>query len=175
MTPGFPKPDPDDPARPFQVCRQQLRRIACATACLGAALCAHAASPFDSLTPLTPLGFGSVAALGSGSVTIHPLGGRSALGAVYLVNPDHGSPAQLLVRSTQPNLVFSVLLPDHFLVSAARGGEAMRVSTLTSQPTLKSTGPGSSLTVTIGGTLHLTRSPLPGTYQGTFPVTVVYP
>lgn len=133
------------------------------------------ASPFDSLTPLATLNFGSVAVLGSGSVTVHPLGGRSALGAVYLVNPDHGSPAQILVRSTQPNLVFSVLLPDHFLVSALRGGDSMRVAALTSQPVVKSTGPGSALTVTIGGTLHFTRSPLPGAYQGTFAVTVAYP
>ncbi len=116
-----------------------------------------------------------MAVLGSGSVTLHPLGGRSALGAVYLVNPDHGSPAQLLVRSSQPNLVFSMLLPDHFLVSALHGGESMRISALTSQPALKSTGPGSALTVAIGGTLHFTRSPLPGIYQGTFSVTVVYP
>lgn len=116
-----------------------------------------------------------MAVLGSGSVTVHPVGGRSSVGAVYLVNPDHGSPAQVLVRSTQPNVVFSVLLPDYFVVSALRGGESMRVAALTHQPAVKSTGPGSSLTVTIGGTLQFTRSPLPGTYQGTFAVTVVYP
>lgn len=136
---------------------------------------AHAASPIDSVSPLSPLNFGSVAALGSGSVTVHPLGGRSALGAVYLVSPDQGSPAQVLVRSSQPNLVFSVLLPDYFLVSALRGGDAMRVSALTTQPPLKSTGPGSALTLTIGGTLQFNRSPLPGTYQGSFAVTIAYP
>ena len=142
---------------------------------LAAAVFACAASPIDSLTPLSPLGFGSVAPLGSGAVTVHPLGGRSAAGAVYLVNPDHGAPAQLLVRSSQPNLVFTVSLPDHFVVSALRGGEALRVSGLTSQPALKSTGPGSSLVVSIGGTLNFSRSPLPGTYQGSFAITVVYP
>lgn len=146
-----------------------------AAACAGPGAVALAASPIDSLTPLATLNFGSVAALGSGSVTVHPLGGRTAVGAVYLVNPDHGSPAQVLVRSSQPNLVFSVLLPDQFLISALRGGESMRVAALTSQPTIKSTGPGSALTVTIGGTLQFTRSPLPGAYQGTFPVTIVYP
>lgn len=135
----------------------------------------QAATPFDSLTPLASLGFGTVAVLGSGNVTVHPLGGRTAIGSVYLVNPDHGAPAQVLVRSTQPNLVFTVSLPDQFVVSGPQGGESMRVSMLTSQPTLKSTGPGSALTVTIGGTLHFTRSPLPGTYRGSFPVTVVYP
>lgn len=150
-------------------------RLAVALLCCAAATLARAGPPIDSLTPLAPLGFGSVAALGSGSVTVHPLGGRSAVGAVYVVNPDHGSPAQLLVRSSQPNLVFTVSLPDHFLVSALRGGEALRVSGLTTQPALKSTGPGSALIVTIGGTLHFARSPLPGTYQGTFAVTVVYP
>jgi hypothetical protein len=148
-----------------------LTALACLVACTGA----RSASPFDSLTPLATLSFGSVAVLGSGSVTVHPLGGRTALGAVYLVNPDHGSPAQILVRSTQPNLVFSVVLPDHFPVSALRGGDSMRVSALMSQPVVKSTGPGSALTITIGGTLHFTRSPLPGTYQGTFAVTVAYP
>ncbi|MFM7531307.1 MAG: DUF4402 domain-containing protein [Rubrivivax sp.] len=140
-----------------------------------AAWVAHAATPFDSLTPLSPLGFGTVAVLGAGSVTIHPLGGRTAVGAVYLVSPDFGSPAQLLVRSTQPNLVFSVSLPEQFTVSALRGGDSMRVTALTAQPALKNTGPGSALTVTIGGTLTFTRSPLPGTYQGSFPVTVAYP
>lgn len=132
------------------------------------------ANPFDSLSVTSSLGFGTVAVLGSGSVTLHPLGGRTAQGAVYLVNPDHGAPAQVLVRSTQPNLVFSMSIPEQIILTAA-SGDTLRVVALTSTPTTKSTGPGSALLVSIGGTLQFTRSPDPGIYQGSFPVTVFYP
>lgn len=135
----------------------------------------QAGPQIDSVTPVSVLNFGSVAVLGGGSVTVHPYGGREAQGAVYLVNPDQGSPGQVLVRSNQPNLVFSVALPDSFIVLQAAGGDTFRVSGLNSMPVLKSTGPGSSVVVSIGGTLQFSRSPTPGVYFGSFPVTIVYP
>jgi hypothetical protein len=136
---------------------------------------AWAGPPIESVTPVSTLGFGSIAVLGGGSVTVYPQGGRDATGGVYLLGPDQGSPGQVLVRSNQPNLVFSVVLPDSFLVLQAAGGDTFRVSGLSSLPVLKSTGPGSSVVLSIGATLQFTRSPAPGAYLGSFPVTIVYP
>jgi hypothetical protein len=165
------------PAGPFarRFCLLRTRPSGRWLAALATGLATAAfASPFDSVSVTSSLGFGTVAVLGSGSVTLHPLGGRTAQGSVYLVNPDHGAPAQVLVRSTQPNLVFSMSIPDQIVLTAANG-ETLRVTSLTSTPAVKSTGPGSALVVSIGGTLQFTRSPEPGTYQGSFPVTVFYP
>lgn len=135
----------------------------------------QAGPQIESVTPVSVLNFGSVAVLGGGTVTVHPFGGRDAQGGVYLLNPDQGSPGQVLVRSNQPNLVFSVVLPEAFIVLQAAGGDTFRVSGLNSLPALKSTGPSSSVVVSIGATLQFSRNPTPGAYFGSFPVTIVYP
>lgn len=136
---------------------------------------AFTSQPAGAISTVAPLAFGTVAIMGAGTVSMHPLGGREAQGAVYLVQPDQGSPAQLLVRSSRPNQVFSLSLPPQFTLSAASGGDVLRVTGLATQPVLNSTGPGASVIVSIGATLHFTRSPMPGPYGGSFPVTVVYP
>ena len=156
--------------------RRRLRCRLLSWVCASAwTLGAHAGPQIDSVTQVSALNFGSVAVLGGGAVTLHPYGGRGAQGGVYLLNPDLGSPGQVLVRSNQPNLVFSVALPDSFVVTQAAGGEAFRVFGLNSMPALKSTGPGSSVVVSIGATLQFSRNPSPGAYFGSFPVTIVYP
>ena len=154
--------------------RSGLRAVgaACVSACVAVA---WAGPPIESVTPVSTLGFGSVAVLGGGTVTLHPQGGRDATGGVYLLGPDQGSPGQVLVRSNQPNLVFSVVLPDAFLVVHSGGSDSFRVTGLNSLPVLKSTGPGSSVVLSIGATLQFSRNPAPGAYFGSFPVTIVYP
>lgn len=135
---------------------------------------AFSGQPIGAMSLVAPLAFGTVAVMGAGTVSMHPLGGREAQGGVYLVQPDHGSPAQLLVRSSQPNQAFSLALPPQFTLNAAAGGDVLRVSGLSTPATLNSTGPGAAVIVSIGATLHFTRRPVPGPYGGSFPVTVVY-
>jgi Domain of unknown function (DUF4402) len=126
------------------------------------------------MTPMMPLAFGTVAALGPGSVTMHPIGGRTSEGHVYLVNPDHGTPAQILVRSVQPHQAFSISLPDHFILTTPARDESMRVTGLRTYTGLNSTGPSASSVVNIGGTLHFKGQPTPAPFEGAFTLTIAY-
>lgn len=134
----------------------------------------HAQS-LEGLSVVAPLRFGTMAVLGAGAVTLFPQGSRLADGQVYLVGPDSGSPAQLLVTSRTPNMSFSLSMPAGFSLTSQNGADSLSVVNLTKAPIVASTGPTASTTVTIGGTLQITGIPGPGTYMGSFPIAVVWP
>lgn len=138
------------------------------------ALNVHAQS-LEGLTVISPLRFGTVAVLGAGAVTMFPQGSRLADGQVYLVGPDGGSPAQLLVTSRGPNMSFTVSLPTSFALTSQSGAEVLSVVNLNKSPPFTSTGPAASTTVSIGGTLQITGIPSPGSYSGTFSVALAWP
>lgn len=129
----------------------------------------------EGLSVIAALRFGTVAVLGPGAVTVFPQGTRLADGQVYLVGPDSGSPAQLLVTSRGPNMSFSVSMPSSFTLTSQSGAEPLSVVNLSKAPIVTSTGPTASTTVTIGGTLQITGIPGPGTYVGSFPVALAWP
>jgi len=144
---------------------------------MGLALCAMGsrAQSLEGLTVVSPLRFGTVAVLGAGAVTVFPQGSRLADGQVYLVGPDGGSPAQLLVTSRGPNMSFTVSLPTSFALTSQNSAEVLSVVNLSKSPHFTSTGPAASTTVSIGGTLQITGIPNPGSYVGTFSVALVWP
>lgn len=134
-----------------------------------------AAQSLDGLSVVAALRFGTVAVLGPGAVTVFPQGSRLADGQVYLVGPDGGGPAQVLVTSRGPNMSFSVSMPSTFTLTSQSGAEPLSVVNLNKAPVVTSTGPTASTTVTIGGTLQITGIPGPGTYVGSFPVALAWP
>ena len=133
------------------------------------------AQSLEGLSVVAPLRFGTMAVLGAGAVTLFPQGSRLADGQVYLVGPDSGSPAQLLVTSRAPNMSFSLSMPAGFSLTSQNGAESLSVVNLTKAPMVASTGPTASTTVAIGGTLQITGIPGPGTYVGSFPLALVWP
>lgn len=134
-----------------------------------------AAQSLEGLTVVGSLRFGTMAVLGPGAVTVFPQGVRLADGQVYLVGPDAGSPAQLLVTSRRPNMSFSVSMPSSFTLTSQSGAESLSVVNLNRSPIVNSTGPTASTTVTIGATLQITGIPGPGSYVGSFPVALAWP
>lgn len=129
----------------------------------------------ESLTVLGPLRFGTIAVLGSGGVTMLPQGTRLADGQAFLVGPDGGSPAQILVTSRQPNMSFSLSLPSSFTLVAQGSQDVLVVTNLSKAPLFTTTGPAASATVTIGGTLQFSGVPSTGVYVGSFPVSLIWP
>jgi hypothetical protein len=93
-----------------------------------------------------------------GTCVVTPLGTRSSTGGVQLGGGSGVGPASFTVSATMTN-----------------GGSSMTVNTFTSEPS--GTGQLDALgnqALSVGATLHVGAVQAPGTYSGTFDVTVAY-
>lgn len=118
------------------------------------------------------LQFGSVAA-GSidGTVVMSPAGVRTASGGVTLSNVNHGTAASFSVTGDS-NATYAITLPASVVLS--NGSNTMVVDTFTSEPSGTGQLSSGSQTLRVGATLHVAADQAPGSYEGTFEVSVSY-
>lgn len=129
----------------------------------------------QTLTRSQDLSFGAFAAGSGGTVTITPQGARTASGDVALIGNSQGSPAAFDVAGAA-NGTYQITLPANGTVTlTGSNGGSMTVSSFASSPSgqgqLNSLG---TQTLQVGATLGVGSNQAPGTYSGSFAVTVVF-
>lgn len=128
----------------------------------------------QSISSTQPLVFGSFVAGTGGTITIGTAGERSKDGGVILVPSGSGSAATFNVTGNA-SATYAISLPADGVVALASGANTMGVNNFNSNPA--STGQlsiGGSQTVTVGARLSVSSNQAPGTYSGSFTVTVNY-
>lgn len=132
----------------------------------------------QTITPTQDLSFGAFAAGAGGTVTISPQSTRTASGDVILMTGgqfSQGSSASFDVAGT-PGATYQITLPADNVVSLSGSqGGSMSVSSFTSSPS----GQGQlnllgTQTLYVGATLGVGSNQTPGSYSGSFAVTIVY-
>jgi hypothetical protein len=107
-----------------------------------------------------------------GTCVVTPLGTRSSTGGVQLGGGSGVGPASFTVGG-DVLATYSITLPGS--ATMTNGGSSMTVNTFTSEPS--GTGQLDALgnqALSVGATLHVGAVQAPGTYSGTFDVTVAY-
>ena len=152
---------------------------ACRTLCgaaaiaLSLAVAVPASALLISLSNTASLGFGE-AFIGStlGTVVVTPAGARSATGGVTLGSSGSAGGASFTVTGV-PLLTYSITLPSSATLAA--GGSTITVNSFTSSPSGSGSLPlGGSQVLRVGATLRVGANQTPGSYSGTFSVTVAY-
>ncbi|MGD8569251.1 MAG: DUF4402 domain-containing protein [Gammaproteobacteria bacterium] len=129
------------------------------------------------ITPTQPLQFGAMAAPAAGTVTVDTTGVRTSTGGVVLITGSTASAANFSMTTTPYNCT----------------GRALAVVTVASPATLTHSTLGTTMTVNnfvtnpaaggafdptvplaVGATLNVGAGQAPGTYTGTFMVTVTF-
>lgn len=135
-----------------------------------------AAAPAQTLTNNTALSFGSFTAGSGGSVAVTPGGARSKAGSVILVNQGAPAAAAQFTISGTPSALFDITLPANgtvFLSDGAAG--SMALNNFTSSPSVSGVlSGGGTQTINVGATLTVGSAQTPGSYSGSFNVTVNY-
>lgn len=125
-----------------------------------------------TITKTADLNFGGLLpGAAAGTVTVNPDGTRTAAGVTLVGGSTFG--AATFTLSGQPNATYTIALPSSITITA--DGSTMTVDTFTSNPS--GTGQldtGGSATLRVGATLNVGANQAPGTYAGTFDVTVDY-
>ena len=127
-----------------------------------------------TLTAVNDLNFGQIAANSGGTVTVNANSSVSSTGS--LISTGTRAPATFDVTGTA-NTTVGVTLPAAAVNLTRTGGtETMSLAGFNSNPNgafqlNATTGVG---TFEVGGTLHVASGQAPGTYSGTFDVSVEY-
>lgn len=147
-----------------------LRRWLAVAACLFGASAAQA----QTLTSTVGLSFGSFVANTGGSIAVNAASGRSKTGGLFLMPRDTGAAAQFTVSGTA-DAVYAITLPADGTVFLSSGSHRMAINGFTSSPSV--TGKlslGGTQPLSIGATLTVDSAQTPGSYAGSFPVTLNY-
>ncbi|HEY0953308.1 MAG TPA: DUF4402 domain-containing protein [Roseateles sp.] len=139
-------------------------------------LAAAGTAPAQTLTNTGALSFGSFTAGAGGSVTVSAGGARSKAGSVILVNQGTSAAAAQFTVSGTPSAMFDITLPADgtvFLSDGASGSMALN-NFISSPATSGMLSGGGTLTVSVGATLTVGNAQTPGSYSGSFNVTVNY-
>jgi hypothetical protein len=150
----------------------QAFRIAAAAILL--AVVASSAEAAISLTKTADLAFGDLTSgATAGTVRIAPGGGRTRTGGVTLLASTTGA-ASFTVSTPSGSRNYSIVLPASTTLTSG-GGFTMTVNTFRSNPGGSGTTSAGAHTQTlnVGATLQVSANQKPGTYTGTFTVTVV--
>ncbi|MCM3875970.1 MAG: DUF4402 domain-containing protein [Thermoanaerobaculia bacterium] len=126
-----------------------------------------------SLTKITDLAFGDLTAGASaGTVRIAPNGNRTRTGGVTLLASTFDN-ASFTVATPSGNRGYTIILPGSATLTSG-GGFTMTVDTFRSNPSGSGTTNAATRTQTlnVGATLQVGANQKPGTYMGTFTVTV---
>ena len=127
-----------------------------------------------TITKVTDLQFGGYISGIGGTVTISTVGARTSSGPIPLSNTLYPVGVASFTLTGAPNYVYTITLPGPTVLAGA-GGSNMNVTTFVSNPSATGTlSAGGTSTLTVGGTLTLSGNQTPGTYTGTFAVTVSY-
>ena len=127
------------------------------------------------MAPGSALSFGAFAAGPGGTITVHPNGGRSKSGGLFLVTQGGPSAAAQFTVSGTANATYAITLPADGMVVLSNGGHTMALSSFTSSSGGSGTlSPGGTQTLSVGATLAVGQTQAPGSYTGAFAVTVYY-
>ena len=150
-----------------------LRALRCGLA-VAACLFGASAAQAQTITPNVGLSFGSFVANTGGSITVSPAGGRSKTGGLFLMPQVGSSAAQFTVRSTLLG-IYAITLPADGTVLLSSGSHSMAINGFTSSPRGTITVLlNATQTLTVGATLTVGSAQAPGSYTGSFPVTLNY-
>lgn len=134
----------------------------------------HALAQQLSLSNTRGLDFGRFVAGAGGTVILAPNGARSRTGAVVLLNsPTVGQASFNASRINSNKNAVSITMPPNGSIRLNSGTNSMAVNNFVSTPA----GTGSiqtPMTLSVGATLVVAPNQAPGTYSGTFNVTVNY-
>jgi hypothetical protein len=121
--------------------------------------------------------FGNVAVnASSGTVVLAADGSRTATGGVTLPGTSGTVTAASFDVAGEGAYTYSITLPSSVTITRNSGTETMTVDAFTSSPSSTGTLTAGAQTLTVGATLNVGASQVPGTYvSGTaFTVTVSY-
>jgi len=147
------------------------RRVLLAVLLLGPGL-AQAKTSFTNSRLLT---FGKFVAGPGGTVTVTTAGARSSLG-VLLVGTTASSAAFTWSDSSAANAskLCAIGLPADGTVTLTSGANTMTLKSFTSTPAVPTMMTAGSLNFTVGATLTVKANQAPGTYSGSYSVTITY-
>lgn len=134
----------------------------------------HALAQQLTLSNTRGLDFGRFVAGAGGTVILAPNGARSRTGAVVLLNsPTVGQASFNAIRSSGNKSAVIITIPANGSIRLNSGTNSMAVNNFVSTPA--STGSVQTpMTMSVGATLVVAPNQAPGTYSGTFNVTVNY-
>ena len=134
----------------------------------------HALAQQLTLSNTRGLDFGRFVAGAGGTVILAPNGARSRTGAVVLLNsPTVGQASFNAIRSNGNKSAVIITIPANGSIRLNSGTNSMAVNNFVSTPA--STGSVQTpMTMSVGATLVVAPNQAPGTYSGTFNVTVNY-
>ena len=134
------------------------------------------AVPDKNISTTSDLTFGRFAASGGGAVSVALSGTRTRTGAVVLLASSAG-PARFAITSQNPgndNKIYVLTLPPNGSVSLVSGPNSMALTNFVSNFPSGSPLPPGNQTVRVGATLQVAPNQPPGTYTGSFNVTLEY-
>lgn len=152
-----------------------MRRLPRLGLALLSSLAAHAAGA-QTLTNNTALSFGAFVAGSGGSVSVSPAGARGKTGGVILVNQGGAAAAAQFTISGTPSAAFDISLPADGTVFLSDGASAsVALNGFTSSPSGSGIlSGGGTQTINVGATMTVANQQTPGSYSGSFVVTVNY-
>lgn len=131
--------------------------------------------PAKNIVNTSGLSFGRFVAASGGAITVAPSGVRSRTGAVVLLNSPTSAATFGISQNGQgnDNKIYVLTLPPNGSVTLVSGANQMAVNNFISNPTGMPL-PSGAQRVTVGATLQVGPNQAPGTYAGTFRVTLEY-
>lgn len=123
------------------------------------------------------LDFGRFVAGTGGTVVVSPLGVRSRTGAVVLLNSPNAGRAMFNVGKSSngaSNKAIIISLPANGSIRLSSGANTMAVGNFVANPATLLSVPNGGTTMSVGATLTVAPNQAPGTYTGSFPLTVNY-
>ena len=122
------------------------------------------------------LEFGKFVAAAGGTLSVDTNGARSRSGGVVLMASSGASASFTIIDTNPANIgkVYTITLPDNGTATLSNGASSMALSNFTSAPSLTGLLTGGTQVLQVGATLAIGASQPPGSYSGTFVVTVEY-
>ena len=133
------------------------------------------AAQAQTIASMGGLSFGSFVAGAGGTIAVATGGGRSKTGAVILVAQGGGGTAAQFTVSGTATATYAITLPSDGTVLLSNGSRTMAVNSFVSYPSATGTlSGGGAQILSVGATLTVGNAQAPGSYTGSFPVTVNY-
>lgn len=127
------------------------------------------------LTNTRGLDFGRFVANSGGTVVMSATGVRSRTGSVVLLSsPTAGQATFTVGKSTNGggNRAVSITLPANGTIRLSSGANSMAVNTFVNNPASINSVPNGGTSLSVGATLTVAPNQPPGTYSGSFSLTV---
>lgn len=135
---------------------------------------AHAQQQEVVLTNTRGLDFGRFVASSGGTVVMSATGVRSRTGGVVLLNSPTAGQATFTVNKSKSggNRAVIITLPANGTVRLNSGANSMAVNTFVNNPASINSIPNGGTSLSVGATLTVAPNQPPGTYSGSFSLTV---